>query len=92
MGLFDFLLGGRQKALNPNVDTDTLLRRINGGTLHSKSSIDYVNDGYLGNADVCAIVQFLARKASSIPWYVYRLEGGQHFCSARPMGDLEHSP
>lgn len=75
MGLFDFLLGGRQKALNPNVDTDTLLRRINGGTLQSKSSIDYVNDGYLGNADVFAIVQFLARKASSIPWYVYRLEG-----------------
>ena len=75
MGLFDFFLGSKQKGLNPNIDTDTILRRINGATLQSKTDINYVQDGYLGNADVFAIVQFLARKASSIPWYVYRLEG-----------------
>ena len=77
MGLFDFLLGGKQKSLNPNIDTSSLLSKVNGATLQSPLNMNYIVDGYLGNADVFAIVQFLARKASSIPWYVYRLEKGE---------------
>lgn len=31
-----------------------------------------VKEGYAGNADVYAIINLLARKAASIPWYVYK--------------------
>jgi HK97 family phage portal protein len=76
MGLFDFLLGSKQKALNPNINEADILRAVNGTTLQDYSNNTMITEGYLGNADVFSIVQFLARKASSIPWYVYELEKG----------------
>lgn len=35
-----------------------------------------VEDGYASNADVYAIINLLARKAASIPWYVYKKQTG----------------
>lgn len=41
------------------------------------TGISYINEGYLGNADVYSIVSFLARKSASIPWYVYQMNPGE---------------
>ena len=76
MGLFDKILG-RNKGLNPNVRVESNLRYLNTGALKEYESGDYVTKGYLGNADVFAIVSFLARKAASIPWYVYKIKPGE---------------
>lgn len=76
MGLFDRILG-RNKGLNPNVRVESNLRYLNTGALKEYESGDYVTKGYLGNADVFAIVSFLARKAASIPWYVYKIKPGE---------------
>jgi HK97 family phage portal protein len=35
-----------------------------------------VQEGYASNADVYSIINLLARKAASIPWYVYRKKEG----------------
>ena len=70
MGLLDFF---KRKGLNPNVNQSTRIYGINGAVLQEYENGKYVNEGYLGNADVYAIVSFLARKAASIPWYVYKL-------------------
>lgn len=70
MGLFDIF---SKKGLNPNVQFDPNLRYLNGSVLQNYENGKYVNEGYLGNADVYAIVSFLARKCASIPWYVYKL-------------------
>jgi HK97 family phage portal protein len=70
MGLLDFL---KRKGLNPNVNQSTRIYGINGAVLQEYENGKYVNEGYLGNADVYAIVSFLARKSASIPWYVYKL-------------------
>ena len=70
MGLLDFF---KRKGLNPNVNQSTRIYGINGAVLQEYENGKYVYEGYLGNADVYAIVSFLARKAASIPWYVYKL-------------------
>jgi len=70
MGLFDIF---SKKGLNPNVQFNPDLRYLNGAVLQNYENGKYVNEGYLGNADVYAIVSFLARKCASIPWYVYKL-------------------
>jgi len=72
MGVFDRLFNNT-KGINPNVNITTQMRGINGAVLQDYEDGKYVNEGYLGNADVYAIVTFLSRKASSIPWYVYKL-------------------
>jgi len=69
MGLLDIF---KKKALNPNENLTTTIRGINGATLQDYENGKYVYEGYLGNADVYSIVSFLARKAASIPWYVYK--------------------
>lgn len=74
MGLFDLF---RKKGLNPNQNITTNIRGINGAVLQNYTNESYVDEGYLGNADVFAIVSFLARKASSIPWYVYKLNNSE---------------
>lgn len=75
MGLFDIF---KKKGLDPyqNVSNNAI-RAINGAVLQNYQSESYVKEGYLGNADVYAIVSFLARKAASIPWYVYKLNKGE---------------
>lgn len=70
MGLFDIF---RKKGLNPNQNLSSNVKGINGAVLQNYTNESYVHEGYLGNADVYAIVSFLARKAASIPWYVYKL-------------------
>ena len=70
MGLFDWF---KKKGLDPYQNTSTaFMKGINGAVLQEYENGYYVKDGYLGNADVYAIVSFLARKAASIPWYVYK--------------------
>ncbi len=70
MGLFDIF---NKKGLNPNIQFNQELKYLNGAVLQNYQNGKYVNEGYLGNADVYAIVSFLARKCASIPWYVYKL-------------------
>lgn len=74
MGIFDIF---RKKGINPNQNTTQPLQFINGAVLQEYNQVSYVKDGYLANADVYAIVSFLARKAASIPWYVYKLNPGE---------------
>jgi len=47
-----------------------------GAILQSYDAQKYTN-AYSENADVYAIVSFLARKCASIPWYVYTMNEGQ---------------
>jgi HK97 family phage portal protein len=70
MGILDIF---RKKGLNPNQSYTRDIQSINGAILQQYDNRAYVDDGYLGNSDVYAIVTFLARKAGSIPWYVYKM-------------------
>lgn len=70
MGILDIF---KKKGLNPYNNISNNVRGINGAVLQNYQNDSYVREGYLGNADVYAIVSFLARKAASIPWYVYEL-------------------
>lgn len=67
----------KKKGLNPNPTIQREVQSINGVVLQAYDNRAYVEDGYLGNSDVYAIVTFLARKAGSIPWYVYRMKPGE---------------
>jgi hypothetical protein len=62
MGLFDIF---KKKGLNPNVQFNSELRYLNGAALQNYESGKYVNEGYLGNADV----------------YVFMCELGLQLCS-----------
>lgn len=70
MGILDIF---KKKGLNPNQSYTRDIQSINSAVLQSYDNRAYVDDGYLGNSDVYAIVTFLARKAGSIPWYVYKM-------------------
>ena len=70
MGLFDIF---KKKGLDPTINYPQQFKGINGAILQNYNTETYVNEGYLGNADVYSIVSFLARKSASIPWYVYKL-------------------
>ena len=70
MGILDIF---KRKGLNPNQSYTRDIQSINGAILQQYDNKAYVDDGYLGNSDVYAIVTFLARKAGSIPWYVYKM-------------------
>ena len=74
MGLFDFL--SRKKGLDPYQNNSKNIVGINGAVLQNYNNQSYVTEGYLGNADVYSVVSFLARKAASIPWYVYQINPG----------------
>jgi HK97 family phage portal protein len=75
MGLLDIF---KKKGLDPLANnSNNALRAINGAVLQNYNNQSYITEGYLGNADVYAIVSFLARKAASIPWYVYKLKPGE---------------
>lgn len=81
MGIIDRLIGnfgGREeKSLNPNMSNFNVFAAVNGATLQGYDTNKFVTEGYLGNADVYAIVSFLARKCASVPWYVYRIKNGE---------------
>jgi HK97 family phage portal protein len=68
MGLFDFF---KKKGLNPNVQTP-IMPVIFGGHSLGMYTKNNSEEAFVTNADVYAIISLLARKASSIPWYVYR--------------------
>lgn len=75
MGLFDIF---KRKSLDPTINvSQNNFKAINSAVLQNYDTGAYVYEGYLGNADVYAIVSFLARKAASIPWYVYELKPGE---------------
>jgi HK97 family phage portal protein len=67
----------KRKGLNPTPTIQREVQSINGVVLQAYDNRAYVEDGYLGNSDVYAIVTFLARKAGSIPWYVYKMKPGE---------------
>jgi HK97 family phage portal protein len=68
MGLFDFF---RKKGLNPAIQRQMPV--IMGQTVMSQyNKQTALEESYASNADVYAIVSLLARKAASIPWYVYK--------------------
>lgn len=75
MGLLD-IFGFNKKALDPTINLSNNMKGLNGVMLQNYENGKYVHEGYLGNADVYAIVTFLARKSASIPWYVYNLNEG----------------
>ena len=39
----------------------------------------YVRNGYQGNPDVFAIINMIAKKAASVPFYVYEIENKKSF-------------
>lgn len=50
---------------------------VNTGAIMQSYDAQKYTEAYSKNADVYAIVSFLARKCASIPWYVYKLNNGQ---------------
>jgi HK97 family phage portal protein len=70
MGIFNW----RKKGLNPNINQSPVI--LGGATMPLYNKQVAVEDSYASNADVYAIVSLLARKAASIPWYVYKKKKG----------------
>jgi HK97 family phage portal protein len=67
----------KKKGLNPNIGAQREVQTVNGVVLQPYYGEAYVTEGYMGNSDVYSIVTFLARKAGSIPWYVYKMKPGE---------------
>jgi HK97 family phage portal protein len=67
----------KKKGLNPNIGAQREVQAVNGVVLQPYYQQAYVDDGYMANSDVYSIVTFLARKAGSIPWYVYKMKPGE---------------
>jgi HK97 family phage portal protein len=74
MGVLDIF---KKKGLNPNIGAQREVQTINGVVLQPYYGEAYVTEGYMANSDVYSIVTFLARKAGSIPWYVYKMKPGE---------------
>jgi len=74
MGILDIF---KKKGLNPNISAQREVQTVNGVVLQPYYGEAYVTEGYMGNSDVYSIVTFLARKAGSIPWYVYKMKPGE---------------
>lgn len=74
MGLLDIF---KKKGINPYPTNVVNMVGMNTTAIQNYTGLSYVNEGYLGNADVYSIVSFLARKSASIPWYVYKLNPGE---------------
>jgi HK97 family phage portal protein len=74
MGVLDIF---KKKGLNPNINAQREVQTVNGVLLQPYYGEAYVTEGYMGNSDVYSIVTFLARKAGSIPWYVYKMKPGE---------------
>lgn len=74
MGILDIF---KRKGLNPNISAQREVQAVNGVVLQPYYGQAYITDGYMGNSDVYSIVTFLARKAGSIPWYVYKMKTGE---------------
>lgn len=76
MNILQRILTYSRKGLNPVNAGYTMLPMNQGAILTTFDAQRYTN-AYENNADVYAIVSFLARKAASIPWYVYSTNTGQ---------------
>ena len=74
MTILDRLLG-RRKGLDPSASTYSMIP-VNQGQILTKFDAQKYTAAYEENSDIYAIVSFLARKAASIPWYVYKTNGG----------------
>lgn len=74
MSIFDILF--KRKGLDPSKFNYSFMP-VNQGQILSQFDGQKYTDAYSDNADVYAIVSFLARKAASIPWYVYEMKQGQ---------------
>lgn len=74
MTLFDRIF--KRKALNPQGATYAMPIAINQAQVLQGFDAHKYTEAYEANADVYAIVSFLARKSASIPWYVYTKKPG----------------
>ena len=74
MTLFDRIF--RRKGLNPQGATYAMPIAINQAQVLQGFDAQKYTEAFEANADVYAIVSFLARKAASIPWYVYQKKPG----------------
>jgi len=74
MTLFDRIF--KRKGLNPQGATYAMPIAINQAQVLQGFDAQKYTEAYEANADVYAIVSFLARKAASIPWYVYTKKPG----------------
>jgi HK97 family phage portal protein len=75
MNFIDRFFYNRLKGLNPQQNYNTVIPVNQGLILQGFDEQKYIS-AYSNNADVYAIVSFLARKASSIPWAVYKIKEG----------------
>ena len=74
MTLFDRIF--KRKGLNPQGATYAMPIAINQAQVLQGFDAQKYTEAYEANADVYAIVSFLARKSASIPWYVYTKKPG----------------
>ena len=76
MKLFDRIIDGymKRKGLDPTIPGQNLMP-VNSFNIFNMPQQDFVA-AYEGNGDLYAVVNFLLRKAASIPWYVYTQKTG----------------
>lgn len=78
MNLLDRIVLGylksRTKGLNPNQPNNVL--PVNSFTIQSYTGNDFVK-AYASSVALYSVAGFLVRKAASIPWYEYKLNGGK---------------
>jgi len=74
MSIFDRIF--KRKGLNPQMASYQMPIAINQAQVLQGFDAQKYTEAYEANADVYAIVSFLARKAASIPWYVYTKKPG----------------
>lgn len=72
MSIFNFW----KKGLNPRQILTQRPIVFGSAPIAAYSKEQAIVNGYANNADVYAIVNLLARKAASIPWYVYKVQNG----------------
>jgi HK97 family phage portal protein len=74
MSIFDRLF--KRKGLNPQMASYQMPIAVNQAQVLQGFDAQKYTEAYEANADVYAIASFLARKAASIPWYVYTKKPG----------------
>jgi HK97 family phage portal protein len=73
MNFIDRFFYNRLKGMNPSTLNASVIQINNTATIQNWEADKFIN-AYSTNADVYAIVTFLARKAASISWDVYKLK------------------
>ena len=75
-----------------DITLGTVARITQAYTTNTNNVTAYVNEGYAGSAGVYAIVNLIARKFASIPFYVYNVKELKEFTKYKGMLALMKSP